>query len=394
MSQKRKLTVYMGRFSPFHRGHAEVLLRALKASENVLVIVGSVDQPRRIKNPWSFSERSKLINAWYENLSDDPRLIGKLTIASARDWVYNNELWLAAIQTTIHAFAEDKIRDQPIYITGSDRDSSTFYLKMFPAPKYELDLVPENREVSSFLSATKIRDMYFGETFNGANLASQDIDLLMKSFLPIETQDFLRSFKKSDDYKNLLGEYNVIQDRKVSKRLYFKDDAGNEVPYRYPIKDQTVDAVVIQSGNILLVRRRAAPGKGLWALPGGHLNEYEWMLDGAIRELYEETRLAVPKEILYGSLVFDQRFEHPDRSEVGRVISQAFCFKLPDIVNADGQQMLPSIKGSDDAEKAAWFPIGDALAMSSMLFDDHHAIIEIFVSRLTQESNQRSKKLN
>ena len=40
----------------------------------------------------------------------------------------------------------------------------------------------------------------------------------------------------------------------------------------YPPTFVTTDAVVVQSGHILLIQRKAAPGKGLWALPGGFLN--------------------------------------------------------------------------------------------------------------------------
>jgi bifunctional NMN adenylyltransferase/nudix hydrolase len=385
MSQKsKKLSVYMGRFSAFHRGHASVALRSLKSSEAVLVIIGSANQPRKVKNPWYWTERAEMILAWYQaELAKDPTL-GKLIIKSIRDWPYNNDLWLAGVQTLIDdvVSAENISESEPIYIAGADRDSSTFYLKMFPKPKYVLDLVQEDREVSEFLTATKIREMYFGNLFNGQQLSEENASLLMNTFLPKTSIDFLNQFRKTKEYDNLVSEFNVIQQRKAAKKVF-----------PYAIKDQTVDAVVIQSGNILLVKRRAAPGKGLWALPGGHLDEYEWMLDGAVRELYEETKIDVPKEVLYGSVLFDQRFEHPDRSEVGRVISQAFCFKLPDAVSSDGQQILPSIKGSDDAEKAKWFPISKALEMSDRLFDDHHAIIEIFVSRLTQENLSRTKKL-
>lgn len=51
----------------------------------------------------------------------------------------------------------------------------------------------------------------------------------------------------------------------------------------------TVDSIVLKSGHVLLVRRKSAPGKNLFAFPGGYLQQNESLVDCAIRELREET---------------------------------------------------------------------------------------------------------
>lgn len=365
---KRKLTVFIGRFSPFHKGHAELLERALNLSERVLVIIGSADQPRTIKNPWTVNERAWMISEWHRYSGDDRR--DALIFKSVRDHPYNNQRWLADVQKVIAevAAANGVAPEDDIYITGADRDQSTFYLKEFPT--YKLDLVEENREVSKEVSATSVRDLYFGQMLNGRKLSPAEITLILSAFVPKQTLEFLADFGAQAPYFQLVNEYRHITS-------YQK--AWEAAPYKPTFV--TVDSVVVQTGHVLLVKRRSEPGKGLWALPGGFLNENEWMLDGAVRELREETRLKVPEPVIRGSLKHDQVFDQPGRSLRGRTITRAFLFHLPDHV-IDGRVELPAIRGSDDAEEARWFTLAEALSMSEQLFEDHYAIIETMLGKL------------
>lgn len=97
----------------------------------------------------------------------------------------------------------------------------------------------------------------------------------------------------------------------------------------------------------------------------------ETLEDGMIRELREETKIKVPDPVLRGSIVNVRTFDDPNRSTIGRVITQAFHIKLTDRIE------LPKIKGSDDAEKAKWVPISDL--REDMMFDDHYHIIQYFI---------------
>jgi 8-oxo-dGTP diphosphatase len=54
-----------------------------------------------------------------------------------------------------------------------------------------------------------------------------------------------------------------------------------------------VGAVVIDGGRVLLVRRGTEPLKGEWSLPGGALELGETLEEGAVREVFEESGLAV-----------------------------------------------------------------------------------------------------
>jgi len=54
-----------------------------------------------------------------------------------------------------------------------------------------------------------------------------------------------------------------------------------------------VGAIVFRDGAVLLVKRGAAPNKGLWSFPGGALETGETVEAAAVRETLEETRVDV-----------------------------------------------------------------------------------------------------
>ena len=83
----------------------------------------------------------------------------------------------------------------------------------------------------------------------------------------------------------------------------------------------TLDAVVLCAGHVLPVRRGRHPGKGLWAIPGGFLELTERLLDGALRELQEETGLVLKTHLRPYELRKVAVFDHPDRSQRGRTIT-------------------------------------------------------------------------
>jgi bifunctional NMN adenylyltransferase/nudix hydrolase len=187
-------------------------------------------------------------------------------------------------------------------------------------------------------------------------------ELLMKSFLPKSTNDFLERFKVTEEYAALQREYKFITNYKK---------AWESAPY--PPIFVTVDSVVVQSGHILLIERKAEPGKGLFALPGGFVNQKERLLDAAVRELREETKLKVPMPVIKGSQVKKEVFDLPDRSLRGRTITIAFLFKLAET------GVLPEVKGGDDAKRAMWVPLSQVQNMREQLFEDHFHIIESMV---------------
>ena len=63
-----------------------------------------------------------------------------------------------------------------------------------------------------------------------------------------------------------------------------------------------VGAVVLYDGALLMVRRAKDPGRGLWSVPGGHVEPGELLTDAVRREVREETGLEVEVGELAGIL--------------------------------------------------------------------------------------------
>lgn len=367
------LLVFIGRFSPFHNEHKRIIDVALEKSKHVLVLIGSAGKARTIRNPWTYQERSRMILGNYPNKYagiDSEWGESRVITRPLFDKTYNDNAWIKQVQDVVRSVALEIIneghslmasgivdRNFKIGLIGTSKDKSSYYLKMFP--QWDNIDVPLRKN----LGATELRDFYFkNKTHEPAgtpislNCPPNIVDFLYRNWHPATEVGF-----------NKTTYYNTLREEMLFVEKY--KESWKSAPY--PVKHLTVDAVVEQSGHILLVKRRSAPGKGLWALPGGHLEIDETMVDGVIRELREETKIKVPIPVLKGSIVNQRMFDDPHRSTIGRVVTMAYHFNLKDDIE------LPKVKGSDDAEKAVWVPLSDI--KEDQLFDDHYFIINYFL---------------
>jgi bifunctional NMN adenylyltransferase/nudix hydrolase len=337
MNKKYHTLVFIGRFQPFHSAHLEIVKRATALCEQLIIITGSAKQPRTYKNPFTSTERASMIKDATRGLSM------QIYVEENVDTIYNDQAWAVRIQGIVSKY---RAVGGPVGIIGHKKDDSSFYLDMFPQWGYE------NVELIEFLSAVDIRDLYFKREVNMK---------FIRGVVPETTFDFLEQFRTTAEYEQIIREREFVEN-------YKKQYAS--LPY--PPIFSTADAVVIQSGHVLMIKRRAEPGRGLWALPGGYVNaNTDKSVEGAaIRELREETQIRVPAPVLRGSIVRSRVFDAIDRSPRGRIITHAFYILLP-----DGE--LPRVKGSDDAEKARWVPIAEV--RSEDCFEDHFEIIMSFL---------------
>ena len=337
MSKPYGTLVLIGRFQPLHNAHLEIIKRCTALTDQLVIIVGSANQPRTYKNPFTFSERERMIKAATAGLSM------RVYVEPNIDTIYNDQAWAVRVQG-IHS--KYQCLGTKTAIIGHKKDDSSFYLDMFP----QWDFV--NVEEIEPLGATDIRDLYFKRSYNSN---------FIKNVVPETTYDFLQDFRRTEEFEQIIREREFVE-------TYKKQYAS--LPY--PPVFVTTDAVVIQSGHVLMIKRRSEPGKGLWALPGGFLNADTdgSVQDAMIRELREETGIKVPAPVLKGSIQDNRVFDAIGRSARGRTITHAFKIVLP-----DGE--LPKVKGMDDAEKARWVPIAEV--KSDQCFEDHYEILQHFV---------------
>jgi bifunctional NMN adenylyltransferase/nudix hydrolase len=400
--KKKRVTVFIGRFSPFHNGHAEVLKLALQTSNLVLVLVGSSGQARTTKNPFTFSERESMIRAFEiqtrpgtgsdYNPHDEIGNYGELVIEPIYDHPYNDNAWIKGVQDIVNLTKAKRAQlypETPVYLTGSDRDRSTWYLNSF-GDFFKMDLVT-NHSAGLDLSATKIRNVLFG-----LGMLSE-----IRTMVPPSTFEFLRDFKGGNEsFPDLLKEYDYEtkykknwSNEELLRLIKIARDSGLNVSQMddieraakaicpFPVSIQTVDTCVIQSGHVLVCIRDNFPGKGLWCLPGGHLDvdTGERLLDAAIRELTEETRIELSRAQLYGSVRDKEEFDYAYRSLKGRVITMCYLLKL------DDSKPLPKVKPQKgEVKKVMWIPISEALSLNNLdkWFDDHYHILETMYGRI------------
>src|SRR5690606_38080202 len=174
--------------------------------------------------------------------------------------------------------------------------------------------------------------------------------------LPAVTLAALQRWAESDAYLRLREETAALRGYRA---------AWARAPY--PPVFVTVDALVRWRDEILLIQRDRAPGRGLWALPGGFLDPHETLATAVRREVEEETGLVLSADGCGEARVFDA----PLRSLRGRTVTHVFPCLL------DAARPRPAVRAGDDARKAAWFAL-DAVR-PECLFEDHHAILQVML---------------
>lgn len=333
LAEPLQTAVLIGRFQPFHRGHEGLLRRALEAAPRVVVVLGSARSARTPRNPFTAAEREAMIRSTLSE-GDNARVV----FVGQRD-VWDTARWAREVREKVRSAG-----DGPVGLVGYRKDDTSSYLDSFPGWTW----IDAGRQGP--LDATPLRAILYGE----APLA-EALERLGEAVDPA--------------VRGIVADW-----ARAGHRQEMSEDAAAADGYAKrwgPGPFVTVDALVRSAGHVLLIRRKARPGLGLWALPGGFLEAGEPLEAAARRELREETGLDLGATRSFREMVFS----HPGRSQRARIVTHAFLFE-PDF------EILPEVVAADDASDARWIPLEALESMEESFFEDHFHILSGFLPGL------------
>jgi len=125
----------------------------------------------------------------------------------------------------------------------------------------------------------------------------------------------------------------------------------------------TATLICTYEKQLLLVKRAAEPGKGMWGLPGGFIEKGETPEMGAERELIEETNLQGKVKSLLGTCShFNTIF--------GDILLVGMEVQIED---------WSALKAGDDAAEAVLFPLEK---LPNLAFPCHEKIVNMYLEQL------------
>ena len=146
----------------------------------------------------------------------------------------------------------------------------------------------------------------------------------------------------------------------------------NYDPDKYPKCSVTATIVVYSNNMVLLVKRKAAPFKNFWALPGGFAEPREDIEQVAVRELKEEASIEIfPTWVKHVGV-----YTPDDPRATAKEGHWAYDVGLAVGVDTIA---IPATKAGDDAIEAEWVSMEDALEAN--LAFHHSKILKDFHSR-------------
>ena len=314
------------RCQPPTRAHFAAIEQARGLARRVVVLVLNADDAASPANPFANATRRALLEV---GLAGAP-----VTIVMLRDRRYEAARWAAAAATAVRNAAGDGAL---VVIADQDAASTTL-----PVPA---DWQRAAGEVALAAAESAARD---------ALLSAMGPDWTrLAAIVPPAVCHALQAIAAGPAFARIAAEAAFL--------VHYRQ-AWHAAPYAPMFV--TVDNVATWRDQVLLIKRGQQPGLGQWALPGGFIDLDETLANSCLRELREETGIALDVAAIRAHRVFDD----PLRSQRGRTITHAYRFILDDL------PAPPLAVGADDAVAAAWVALADL--RPERLFDDHYFILQ------------------
>lgn len=332
----------IGRFQPFHIGHLALIEAALSMADKVFVVVGSTNVLPTFVNPLPAEERIKVL---LETFQGNP----KVSIHGIEDEP-SNQQWVESVNSMINNLTDySDPTDSGLFCGTKDKE---YYEDNFIVPVYTVDCEGP--------SATGVRAAaYKGLKGN------------YESLLPSVSLESFRKHVESPEFERLRKEYLECTGTLAKATLSH--------PYSNPI-DPVVHAALIQDKNILLIKRNSSRGYGQWAIPGGFLEKHESTMEGALRELKEETGVDLQgKRAMLLSSTVEENLDDLSVRTLG--INYLFTAAVDEEleISFDPEEVL----------ECAWKPVADVLTGEFLLFYNHNVVLRRLFSQVPEKIDEQ-----
>lgn len=177
-------------------------------------------------------------------------------------------------------------------------------------------------------------------------------------------------------------EYNIVHTNLGD----FENKSGSKITIGYSYLLRVVDNQIVETGmscvdlvilvkngngyKILSIKRGKEPFKGMWANPGGNIDEGEKPLDAAVRELEEETGLVINPGHFYYVGMFDKPWRDPRNKNCVSYVFRVILDKCPEVT------------AGDDATECTWNDVDSNGDMNVKMAFDHSEIIKKSVTTI------------
>ena len=175
-----KTALFIGRFQPLHNGHLQIIHRALKENDKIVIVIGSSQKDFSFYNCFTLKERKKMITGSVS------KHIEKIKFIDIKD-VYNNEKW--------YSLLEKKIPKIDLVYTGNNNTELIFKKRNYLVQKIER---------IDDISSTKIRKMIVKKDPKWKRLVPNEVRKI------IEKKEIKIRLKELYKKKKVIGEKKCV----------------------------------------------------------------------------------------------------------------------------------------------------------------------------------------